>query len=223
MTPPSASDAARWSDSQRPTASLRPHFRPGITLARRSDIGARPRTPGLMSLPRRRIGANSGPTLPPAPTDKPLAPTVDQYLGSGHEPKTCERCPCGLVCEFSTGYVRLSLSRRGVASGGRQPTSQVRTAAGRLCSVATSRLPERWLPEEGIRKRSRVGRVCAGAGLTSAAWPRGVIVATRTTGAGAALSPSARRRSSRPITVSLTVKRSSHRLQIVSAEAVPYN
>jgi hypothetical protein len=109
MTPPSASDAARWSDSQRPTASLRPHFRPGITLARRSDNGARPRTPGLMSLPRRRIGANSGPTLPPAPTDKPLAPTVDQYLGSGHEPKTCERCPCGLVCEFFDG-VRSSVS-----------------------------------------------------------------------------------------------------------------
>jgi hypothetical protein len=206
---------------------LRPHFRPGITLARRSDNGARPRTPGLMSLPRRRIWREQRTTLPPAPTDKPLAPTVDQFWGPATNPSPASGVHVVSYASFSTGYVRLSvsrhLSRRGVASGGRQPTSQVRTAAGRLCSVATSRLPERWLPEEGIRKRSRVGRVCAGAGLTSAAWPRGVIVATRTTGAGAALSPSARRRSSRPITVSSTVKRSSHRLQIVSAEAVPYN
>jgi hypothetical protein len=206
---------------------LRPHFRPGITLARRSDNGARPRTPGLMSLPRRRIGANSGLRYRLHP---PINHSHRPWISSGVRPRTQVRRAVSMwspMRVFRRGtFVCLSLVISLVVVwhlvGGSQPHKCELPPDG--CAAWPRRAcPERWLPEEGIRKRSRVGRVCAGAGLTSAAWPRGVIVATRTTGAGAALSPSARRRSSRPITVSLTVKRSSHRLQIVSAEAVPYN
>jgi hypothetical protein len=144
----------------------------------------------LMSLPRRPDWREQRTTLPPAPTDKPLAPTVDQFWGPATNPSPASGVHVVSYASFRRGtFVCLSLVISLVVVwhpvGGSQPHKCELPPDG--CAAWPRRAcPERWLPEEGIRKRSRVGRVCAGAGLTSAAWPRGVIVATRTTGAGAA-------------------------------------
>src|SRR4029453_17812610 len=103
MKPPSASDAARWSESQWPTASF------ATALSSRDNARAPER--------QWRTATDAGPdvtaaapdwreqrtTLPPAPTDKPLAPTVDQFWGPATNPSPASGVHVVSYASFSTG------------------------------------------------------------------------------------------------------------------------